>query len=274
MYLGMKALPRRAKKPRREATQSMNSQDKKAPPGSQHLTGIQSLRGDNPSQQALSSQQQVLAPHNPLHFDSRVPRYSQQPPHSNLVQQSQLNNERRASSTFMRNELVQQQPVQQQQQQLVNDISSSTIFSPLLLQNLTGMLQQQPISNAQAAFLLQQQLLQQNIQFQGQAGNFVLPPTAGHFNMVQPSSLQGYTIPPQLQQAALHLLLQASVGAPQSTATTTPLLSGQDTTTTSDNNTSSSNDPTSTRASSLNEDEGISPSLDDRKRDRSPSPDS
>ena len=272
MYLGMKALPRRAKKPRREATQPMNSQDMKAPPGSQHLAGIQSLRGDNPNQQALSSQQ-VLAPHNPLHFDSRVPQYSQQPTQSNLVQQSQLGNERQASTTVMRNELVQQQPVQQQQQ-LVHDISSSTILSPSLLQNLTGMLQQQPITNVQAAFLLQQQLLQQNIQFQGLAGNFVLPPTAGHINMVQPSSLQGYTIPPQLQQAALHLLLQASVGAPQSTATTTPLLSGQDTTTTSDNNTSSSNDPTSTRASSLNEDEGISPSLDDRKRDRSPSPDS
>ena len=273
MYLGMKALPRRAKKPRREATQPMNSHDMKAPPGSQHLAGIQSSRGDNPNQQALSSQQQVQAPQNPLHFDSRVPQYSQQPTQSNLVQQSQHNNERQASSTFMRNELVQQQPVQQQQ--LVNDISSSMILSPLLLQNLTGMLQQQPISNAQAAFLLQQQLLQQNIQFQGQAGNFVLPPTAGYFNMVQPSSLQGYTIPPQLQQAALQLLLQASAGAPQSTATTTPLLySGQESTTTSDNNTSSSNDPTSTRASSLNEDQGTSPSLDDRKRDRSPSPDS
>ena len=265
MYLEMKALPRRTKKPRRETAQTIESHDKKAPPGTQHLAGIQSLSGDNPKQQALSSQQ-VLAPHNPLHhFDSRVPQY----PQSNLEQQSQLgSNERQESTTSMRNELV-------QQQQPVNDTSSSMILSPLLLRNLTGMIQQQPI-NAHSAFLIQQQLLQQNIQRQGQAGNFVPPPTARNVDMIQlPSSLQGYSISSQVQQSALQILLQASAGAPQSTATTTPILpSGQDTTTSSDNNTSSSNDPTSTRASSFNEDQQMSESLDNRKRDRSPSSDS
>ena len=274
MYLEMKALPRRTKKPRRETSQTIESHDKKAPPGTQHLAGIQSLSGDNPNQRALSSQQ-ALAPHNPLHhFDSRVPQY----PQSNLEQQSQLgSNERQESTTSMRNELV-------QQQQPVNDTSSSMILSPLLLQNLTGMIQQQPI-NAHSAFLIQQQLLQQNIQFQGQAGNnlvqgqagnFVPPPTTRNVDMIQlPSSLQGYSISSQVQQSALQILLQASAGAPQSTATTTPLLpSGQDTTTSSDNNTSSSNDPTSTRASSFNEDQQMSESLDNRKRDRSPSSDS
>ena len=266
MYLEMRALPRRTKKPRRETSQTIESHDKKAPPGTQHLAGIQSLSGE-PNQQAVSSQQ-VLAPHNPLHhFDSRVPQY----PQSNLEQQSQLgSNERQESTTSMRNELV-------QQQQPVNDTSSSMILSQLLLRNLTGVVQQQPIShNAQAAFLIQQQLLQQNIQFQGQAGNFVPPPTARNVDMIQlPSSLQGYSISSQVQQSALQILLQASAGAPQSTATTTPLLpSGQDTTTSSDNNTSSSNDPTSTRASSFNEDQQMSESLDNRKRDRSPSSDS